>query len=105
MYVADKYKIYTSEEVSAFVKKFDTSNPKWSDLLTIDYFYNNHMPDYDGGLSFIDRIYDKLGHFHPEWNVADLKNCIKLSKNPEDVYGDIIQFMFLELSDILYYGV
>jgi hypothetical protein len=105
MYVSNNFKINTADEMDEFIKKFDQANPTWSDLLTIDYFYHHHMSDYDGGLSFIDRINTKIGHFHPEWNIADLKNCIKISNDPVSVYSNIIQFMFLELSDILYYGI
>jgi hypothetical protein len=105
MYVASNFKINTAEEVAVFLDKFDQYNLKWSDLLTIDYFYNYHLDDYDGGLSFIDRIYKKLGKFHPDWNIEDLKRCIVVSKDPTTVYADIIRFMLEDPRDVLYYGI
>lgn len=105
MNVANEYKIETSNDMEAFVKKFDIINPIWSDLLTIDYFYHSHMSTYDDGLSFIDRIYSKLGKFHPEWNVTDLKNCVIYARNPVSTYSDIIRFMFSDHRDVMYYGI
>ena len=105
MYVANKFKVNTSDEMAIFLSTFDQANVKWSDLLTIDYFYNHHLDDYDGGLSFIDRIYNKLGKFHPDWNIEDLKRCIVVSKYPTAVYEDIIKLLLEDPRDVLYYGV
>jgi hypothetical protein len=95
----------SANEVSMFVSNFETTHPLWSDLITIDYFYHHHMKDYDGGLSFLDRIYKKLGQFHSEWNITDLKNSIRNAKNPVSVYSDIIQYLLSDPHDIAYYGI
>jgi hypothetical protein len=105
MNVANQYKVYTADEMAKFVKTFDQSNPKWSDLLTIDYFYHHHEADYDFGLSFIDRIYKKLGQFHPEWDVIELKNNVIYSNTPVVAYSCVINFMLQDPRDVLYYGI
>ena len=105
MYVPINYQINSANEIEAFVSNLNERYPTWSDLITIDYFYHHHMPDYDGGLSFLDRIHKKLGKFHPEWNIADLKSVVRHAQHPVSVYADIIAYMFNEPRDILYYGI
>lgn len=105
MYVPSKYQMDSANEVDAFIKTFDQVTPVWSDILTIDYFYHHHYANYDGGLSFLDRIYAKLGQFHPEWNVVDLKKCITTSNDPVVVYEDIVKFMLEDPRDVMYYGI
>jgi len=105
MYVSPKFRINTSDQINAFISSLNETQATWSDLITIDYFYNNHMPDYDYGLSFLDRIHKKIGQFHPEWNIDDLKNSIRYARNPVGVYSDIIQYMFNDPRDVLYYGI
>ncbi len=105
MYVADKFKLNIADEMSIFVKKFDQVNPVWSDILTIDYFYHNHMPNYDGGLSFFDRLDKKIGRFHENWDIEGFKRIIRGSNNPVSVYEDIVKYMLEDPNDINYYGV
>jgi len=105
MYVPTNLRMNTANEIELFVSSLNERKPVWSDLLTIDYFYNHHMKDYDGGLSFLDRLFKKLGQFHPEWNINDLKNGIRNSNNPVVVYTDIIRYMLEDPHDILYYGI
>lgn len=104
MYVAKKYRVYTAQEMDEFVSMLNEINPTWRDLLIIDYFYYNHMGDYDGGLSFFDRIHAKVGRFHPEWNITEFKEIVKNSHDKEKAYIQILQRMFSDPIDIEYYG-
>ena len=92
-------------EINEFVASLNDKQLNWSDLLIIDYFYYHHMPDYDSGLSFLDRIHKKLGQFHPEWNIANLKNGIRYAQNPTSVYSDVVQYLLSDQRDVVYYGV
>jgi hypothetical protein len=105
MYVPTKYQMDSADEVAAFIKRFDEVTPIWSDLLTIDYFYNHHCANYDGGLSFIDRLNKKIGHFHPNWDIEGLKRIIRGSSNPEHIYVDIIKYLLEDPHDVFYYGI
>ena len=105
MYVPTKFQMQTADEIATFVKRFDEVALVWSDLLTIDYFYHHHRADYDGGISFIDRLNKKIGQFHPNWDIEGLKRIIRLSDNPQGVYVDIIKYLLEDPYDIFYYGI
>ena len=88
-----------------FIARLNEIYPTWRDLLIVDYFYYNHTADYDGGLSFFDRINAKIGRFHPEWNIAEFKELVRTADNKEKTYNQIIQLMFMDPADIEYYGL
>jgi hypothetical protein len=79
----------------------DNHKVKWFELMAIDYAYHCTDKGYDGGISFIDRLYSKLHIFHPEWNLEDLKNKSRTT----DTYHLTISEMLANQSDIDYYGV
>lgn len=80
--------------------------PTVANLISIDYAYFNDSEDYDNGLSFLDRIYAKIGRFHPEWeDINILKNRIQTSDDKESEYMDIINMLFEIPEDIAYYGI
>ena len=105
MYVAKKYQVYNAQEMDEFITRLNEIYPTWRDLLIVDYFYYNHTADYDGGLSFFDRINAKIGRFHPEWNIAEFKELVRTADNKEKTYNQIIQLMFMDPADIEYYGL
>lgn len=80
MYVPQKYRSKTSEELSDYVEYEVLNAFTWDVFLMID--YNNHHKDddYNGGLSFIDRINEKLGWFY-RWDIDELKKNIKSEKD------------------------
>lgn len=82
-------------------------NATWKDLLAIDFAYNHETNNYDDGLSFMDRLHEKLGEFHAEWNenIPLWKNDIRQADNPCEVYVRIIEHMLSDPGDIMYYGV
>jgi len=105
MYVSKQYRKNTNDEIIDLVISTDKDNLKWYDILMIDYFYHNHEDNYDGGLSFFDRLYKKLGLFHPEWDIEGLKKIVRNSKKPISVYEDIVKHLLDDPHDIFYYGI
>ncbi len=96
MYVAKKYQVYTAQEMDEFIARLNEIYPTWRDLLIVDYFYYSHTADYDGGLSFFDRINAKIGRFHPEWNIGEFKELVRTADNKEMTYNHIIQIMYMD---------
>ena len=74
---------------------------KWQHLVTLDYIHHHNDADYDGGLSFLDRINKKLGHRHSDWDIPSFKDDIRKESL---YYEDVIMFMFESQEDIDYYG-
>ena len=105
MYVPKKFQMKSSQDIFNMVSKFNKDDPTWYELLMIDYFYYHHQPNYDGGLSFLDRLNKKIGHLHPDWNIEDLKIIIETANNPSAMYVDVIEYMINDPNDIKLYGI
>ncbi len=73
-------------------------------LIAVDYIYHNADNDYDDGLSFLDRLNNKLGAFHPEWNIQEMKTEIEHSLDPQGKYLKTIASMLAKPEDRMYYG-
>ncbi len=73
-------------------------------LIAVDYIYHNADNDYDDGLSFLDRLNNKLGAFHPEWDIQAMKTEIEHSLNPQSKYLKTVASMLSNASDRMYYG-
>jgi hypothetical protein len=73
-------------------------------LIVVDYLYHNDEIDYEGGLSFLDRLNHKLGVFHQEWDIQLMKDEIINSNNPQDKYLNTIGNMLSKATDRMYYG-
>lgn len=101
-YVPENYKL-NNGDFQIFIDNL--IDPTWKDLLIIDFMFNHEKPDYDEGLSFLDRLHQKLGRFHPDWDIVLLKNRICSSENPQEEYINVIMLMLSSDSDIAYYGV
>jgi hypothetical protein len=74
-------------------------------LIEIDYAFHKDDPNYDGGLSFLDRIGAKLGIFHPHWNLVQMKQNIITADDRENAYIDRIIAMFDRPGMKEYYGM
>lgn len=105
MYVPTKFQMHTADDMAQFLETFDGTNPLWSNLLMLDYFYNHHMPDYDGGLSFIDRLIKKLGFGHDDWDADYIKYYIVNAEDKSAAYIEIIEEMLESEQDIACYGI
>lgn len=92
-------------EVSEELENIGDGHVDESVLIMIDYAYHSHEPNYDYGLSFLDRIAAKIGRFHPNWDIQEMKQQIRDSDNPEEEYIKIIIKMFEKPGMFAYYGV
>jgi len=101
MYVPSYYRLSIRQVNEMITTWGENYQPTWYDLMAIDYAYHHNDLDYDGGLSFIDRIYKKVGFRNSFWNLADLKNQ---AASVHD-YPRIIAALFTEKRDIDYYGL
>jgi hypothetical protein len=105
MYVPD-YLQLSVQEVNDKIANMQDGDPVHAKrLIEIDYAYHSEDQNYDGGLSFIDRIYAKLGVFHPHWNVIEMKQDIMTADDRKNAYIDRIIAMFDRPGMIAYYGL
>ena len=74
-------------------------------LIEIDYAFHHDDQNYNGGLSFIDRIFEKIGRFHPNWNANEIKQNIMTADDRENAYVDQIIAMFDIPGMKEYYGL
>jgi len=105
MYVPDYLRLSIQEVTDKLsnMQEQDPINPKL--LIEIDYAFHSNDADYDDGLSFINRIFEKIGRFHPHWDVNEIKQEIMTADNRENAYVDRIIAMFDRAGMIAYYGV
>jgi hypothetical protein len=75
----------------------DDEDINWQHLLQVDYAFHCLDSDYDGGLSFLDRLNKKLRFTN---DIATVKNSI----DSIDSYLDTIQNILNDPKDIAYYG-
>jgi hypothetical protein len=57
-------------------------------LLMIDYAYYHEDPNYGDGLSFLDRLYNKLSKYFDldHWDVEEMKITIRNSEDPPSAF-------------------
>lgn len=105
MYVPQELQVFCIDKLENEIQ--NTPEEKITPLLLIkiDHFYNLHLDSYDGGLSFLDRIYAKIGRFHWYWKIEDMKQRIRLSRTPSLEYVSTISEMFAGKGMMSYYGL
>jgi len=98
----------TKEELEEYLDDLNNSNHEYNltplVAIEIHYVYNHNKPNFDGGLSLIDSIYNKLSFRHPEWNIDDLKSFVLNSDEPMTSYVEVIEEMLEDPEDADYYG-
>jgi len=105
MYVPDYLRL-SMEQVDDKLANMQEEDPISAKLLIeVDYAFHSNDANYDGGLSFIDRIFEKIGHFHPHWNVNEIKQQIMTADDRENEYVDRIIAMFDRPGMKEYYGL
>ena len=88
------------------VNNNDIDGQATADLLArIDWEYYHTDPNYEGGLSFFDRLKNKVGHFIPAWNVEAAKDSVRNAEDPELAYEEIVEEILSNQNIIDYYGV
>jgi len=105
MYIAEEYR-KTKQEVDSILDNMEDEYELTPEiLLMIDYVYHNEDDDYEGGLSFLDRLHKKLSlYFEIQWNLPVLKNMIKSTDNPQAAFIYILNEL-LKPEMISIYGV
>lgn len=103
-YVPINFKV-TDVQLNNILNQLGENDPTWETLLMVDYVYHHQENDYEDGLSFLDRLNDKLGEFHPNWNVEGWKQDIRNSETPVILYLETIQNMLSDPEDVFWYGV
>ena len=105
MYVSANFAIDEQELIDAVSNIQEPSDIDWKHLLMADYVYHHQDADYDGGLSFLDRLHKKLGHRHQDWDVQSFKDWIMSQHNTESAYQRIVMEMLENHEDVEYYGL
>lgn len=104
-YIPDKYKV-TKEQFDEIYKNLGENDATWETLLMVDYVFHHQDADYNGGLSFLERLHKKLGKFHPEWDLDEYFNLVEGCKyDSVEQFILIVQDMLADPSDVAYYGV
>lgn len=104
MYLYNHWQV-TEQEMNAEINNLGDNFASPELLVKVDYFYHHQDNNYDGGLSMLDRIYAKLGQFHPEWNIQNMKDNVRNANNSQEEFILTIRNMFQSLNDIAYYGL
>lgn len=66
-------------------------------LLMIDYAYHSENEDYGDGLSFLDRLYNKLSLFFDiNWNVENMKILIRNAQDPSSEFVVVLNELLTE---------
>lgn len=102
-YISDEYKM-TKTQVDVVLRHVgDNITPEI--LLMIDYAYHHTDENYDGGLSFLDRLYKKLILYYDiRWVLPNMKDSIRDAANPKTTFLDILNEI-LEDGMVNCYGV
>lgn len=102
-YLSDEYKM-TKDQIDVVLRHVgDNITPEI--LLMIDYAYHHTDENYDGGLSFLDRLYKKIIlYYNIQWVLPNLKDTIRDAANPKKAFVDILNEI-LEDSMVACYGV
>lgn len=92
MYVKPEHRL-TSEQLDQLVDNLpvDTSVPL-EVIIQVDYVFHAKDENYDGGLSFLDRLYKALSYFYElSWDVDAIKKMIRESSNPQEEYYNFLR--------------
>ena len=102
-YIQNSYKLTNGE----LAQKLDNleNDPTWEHLLMIDWVHHHHDGNYDGGLSFFDRLNKKLSYKPRNWDIEGYKRIVRGSNDPPTVYIDILKYLLEDPQDITVYGL
>jgi len=104
MYIPQPWQ-FQEHDVAEMLQGLNENDVSFEQLIKIDYAFHHTDPLYDGGLSFIDRIDDKIGKFHPNWNIQNIKQHVRNAENPSLEYILVVSAMLSQPGMIAYYGV
>ena len=104
MYVPEPWH-FKENDVAEMLFDLKDEDVSFEELIKIDYAFHNTDPSYDGGLSFLDRIAAKIGRFHPNWNIDNIKQHVRDAETPQLEYIIVVSSMFSRAGMLRYYGV
>jgi hypothetical protein len=106
MFISPNFAIDEQMLIDAVSEIQQPSDIDWKHLLMADYVYHHQDADYDGGLSFLDRLNKKLGHRHSDWDIDAFKDWIRTHvESPTSAYALVISDMLANHEDVEYYGL
>jgi len=105
MYVPENLRLSVQEVTDKIANIEEGEFIHAKQFIEIDYAYHKDDQDYNGGLSFIDRIFAKLSIFNPHWNLNEIKQHIMTADDRENAYLDRIIAMFDRPGMKEYYGL
>ena len=96
MFVSPNYR-KTKMDIATMLEYIHNIEITPETILMIDYAYHNEDEDYDGGLSFLDRLYKKLSnYFEINWDVEYLKELIRNSEHPSEDFVTVLKEILTE---------
>jgi hypothetical protein len=103
--IPEKY-CKTREEIRAMLSAKNKIKLTPEILLMIDYAYYHDDPNYEDGLSFLDRLYNKLSkYFNVNWPLDIMKNTIRNAPNPFDAFLNVLGIMLDNQEMMECYGI
>lgn len=105
MYVKENHRA-TKEDISNILATMNDGDDVSVELLVkIHHAYHWMDPDFDGGLSFLDKLHHKLTlYYDVAWDLDGIKSIIRESSKPEEEFYEILRQM-LTADMIACYGV
>jgi hypothetical protein len=88
----------------------DFGNPiTWRELLKADYYYHHKDSNYEGGLSFIDRLYNKIPSVRNNWGKpTTIKTMITNTgsfEEKQEKYLWVVRILLVNQADVDCYGI
>jgi hypothetical protein len=104
MYIPEEFRVSNDVLVDR-IRQLGEDEPSVDILLMVDFVFHHQDDDYNGGLSFIDRIHAKLGCFHADWDVQEMKDAIRNANDSVTEYLFVIDTMLGNADDRFCYGM
>jgi hypothetical protein len=103
--IPEKYR-KTREEITQMLSSNNEIKLTPKILLMIDYAYYHDDPNYGDGLSFLDRLHNKLSnYFNVNWPLDIMKNTIRNAPKPFDAFLNVLYIMLDNQEIMEFYGI
>jgi len=105
MYVNEAYRV-NNNQLDDMLRNANDNEITPETLVMIDYVYHGNDPDYDGVISFFDRLYHKLRPYTQiEWDLDGIKANIRTSHDPPAEYLRVLHDLLANRELIMMYGI
>ena len=103
-YINPNYR-WSMTDVDRVLNDLDDDEVPIETIFGIYHAFHSHDENFDGGLGFLDRLWNKLyTPFYLDWNLDEMKNQIRNSNDPQETYLGLLRNT-LTREMIAYYGV